>query len=119
MEVKLGTVETRRTAEACVFEGGVVAMAAYDNQHGGTVYKVCLTEGEVSDLQASPYVNPDSIVWHYRDGKWLIPPEDGEDGQSLAEYGLITAIIAVAAILALTLVGVGVGYAESIYHFVT
>lgn len=79
----MGTVETRRTAEACVFEGGVVAMAAYDNQHGRTVYKVCLTEGEVADLLSSPYVDPSTVVWHFKDGEWLIPPGDdeGDEGE--------------------------------------
>lgn len=76
----MGTVETRRTAEACVFEGGVVAMAAYES-HGKTVYKVCLTEAEMVDLQTSPYVDPNTIVWHYKDGEWLIPPGDDEEDE--------------------------------------
>lgn len=72
----MSTVETLRTARACVFEGGVVAMAQYDNGHGKTVYKVCATEADIADLMSSPYVDQSSIVWHYSDGEWLIPPDD-------------------------------------------
>lgn len=74
----MSTVNEYRTAVDAVHEGGVIAMAEYDNGHGRTVYKICMNQAMVEDLLTSPYVDQGTVKWHYKDGKWMIPPRDYE-----------------------------------------
>ncbi len=69
------TVHTIETARACVYEGAI-AMAEYVNQHGQIAFAVCMVESDIAGVENSPYVDPDTIIWHYRDGAWLIKPPD-------------------------------------------
>lgn len=71
----MSTVQEYWSALACVKEGGVIAMAEYDNGHGNVVYKVCFTESMITDLLTSPYVDQATVKFHYRNGKWKIPPK--------------------------------------------
>lgn len=81
------TVETLATAKSAVQEGGVYAVYAYNNEHGATVFKVCLSEADETALLNSGSVKLHTVILVYDKNGWVQHALDELEGENTLNYG--------------------------------